>query len=65
VTDEMMPRIDGIELIQRIHADPIIKGIPIILLSARAGEEARVEGLQAGSDEYMSKPFAIKVRFYF
>ncbi|MFC0131461.1 diguanylate cyclase [Massilia eurypsychrophila] len=58
VSDVMMPRLDGFGLIARIRADPALGALPVMLLSARAGEEAKVEGLQAGADDYMVKPFA-------
>lgn len=58
LNDVMMPRLDGFGLIQKIRSHDAIKNIPVILLSARAGEEARIEGLQAGADDYLVKPFA-------
>ena len=60
LSDVMMPRLDGIELLARLRADPNTKTLPVILLSARAGEEARVEGLQAGADDYLIKPFSAR-----
>lgn len=57
LTDVMMPELDGFGLLQAVRADPRIGAIPVILLSARAGEEARVDGLQAGADDYLVKPF--------
>ena len=57
VSDVMMPRMTGIELVQAIRANPATIALPIILLSARAGEEASAEGLDAGSDDYLTKPF--------
>jgi signal transduction histidine kinase/DNA-binding response OmpR family regulator len=57
VSDVMMPGLDGFALLQRLRADPITSGMPVILLSARAGEEARIEGLAAGADDYIVKPF--------
>ncbi len=60
LTDVMMPRLDGFGLLRELRADPITKEIPIILLSARAGEESRVEGLEAGADDYLIKPFAAR-----
>jgi CheY-like chemotaxis protein len=44
VTDVMMPRLDGFALLRQLRADPYLRDIPVIVLSARAGEEARVEG---------------------
>ena len=56
----MMPRLDGFGLLDALRADPRISTIPVILLSARAGEEARVEGLEAGADDYLVKPFGAR-----
>ena len=58
LSDVMMPRIDGMQLLARVRADPKVSTVPIILLSARAGEESRVEGMQAGADDYLIKPFS-------
>ncbi|MCP6762312.1 MAG: ATP-binding protein [Fischerella sp. CENA71] len=58
LTDVMMPEVDGFQLLSALRTDPKTKGIPIILLSARAGEEAAIEGLQAGADDYLIKPFS-------
>lgn len=58
VSDVMMPKLDGFGLIARIRASTTLRHLPVMLLSARAGEEAKVEGLQAGADDYMVKPFA-------
>ncbi|WNZ26978.1 PAS domain S-box protein [Leptolyngbya sp. NK1-12] len=58
LTDVMMPRLDGFQLLQALRAAPRTREIPIILLSARAGEEAIVEGLAAGADDYLIKPFS-------
>jgi signal transduction histidine kinase/CheY-like chemotaxis protein len=55
--DVMMPRLDGFGLLQSLRADPSLRDIPVIMLSARAGEEARIEGLGAGADDYVVKPF--------
>jgi signal transduction histidine kinase/AmiR/NasT family two-component response regulator len=60
VADVMMPELDGFELLQRLRADERTRSVPVILVSARAGEEARVEGLQAGADDYLVKPFAAR-----
>jgi signal transduction histidine kinase len=54
----MMPRLDGFGLLRALRADPRMSATPIILLSARAGEEARVEGLDTGADDYLVKPFS-------
>jgi PAS domain S-box-containing protein len=58
LSDVMMPKLDGFGLIARIRAHDALRDVPVILLSARAGEEAKVEGLQAGADDYLVKPFA-------
>jgi len=60
LTDVMMPGLDGFELLQALRADDRTRDLPIILLSARAGEEARVEGLEAGADDYLVKPFSAR-----
>jgi PAS domain S-box-containing protein len=60
LSDIMMPRVDGLELLARLRSDPRTSTLPIILLSARAGEEARVEGLQTGADDYLIKPFTAR-----
>src|SRR4051794_25881922 len=57
VTDVMMPRIDGFELLRRLRADETTRQIPVIMLTARAGQEAAVEGFAAGVDDYLAKPF--------
>ncbi|MGH3897194.1 MAG: SpoIIE family protein phosphatase [Pseudonocardiaceae bacterium] len=58
LTDVMMPHLDGFGLIAALRADPPTAGMPVILLSARAGEEAVAEGLAAGADDYLTKPFS-------
>ena len=60
LADVMMPRLDGFGLLAAMRADPATRGLPLILLSARAGEEARVEGLRAGADDYVTKPFSAR-----
>ncbi len=60
LADIMMPGLSGFDLLARIRADARIRAIPVIFLSARAGEEARVEGLQAGADDYLAKPFSAR-----
>ncbi len=57
LTDVMMPGLDGFGLLAAIRADARARSVPVILLSARAGEEARIEGLNAGADDYLVKPF--------
>lgn len=58
LADVMMPELDGFGLLQAIRADPRTVEVPVLLVSARAGEEARVEGMQAGADDYLTKPFS-------
>ena len=60
LSDVMMPDLDGFSLLRRIRAEPNLRDIPVILLSARAGEEARIEGLDAGADDYLTKPFSAR-----
>jgi DNA-binding response OmpR family regulator len=57
LSDVMMPRLDGFGLLREMRADAALRNVPFILLSARAGEEARVGGLDAGADDYLTKPF--------
>lgn len=57
ITDVMMPAGDGFELLRELRADTQLRDVPIIILSARAGEEARIEGLERGADDYLVKPF--------
>ena len=58
ISDVMMPGMDGLQLVAALRADPRTAAIPVLLLSARAGQEASIEGLQAGADDYLVKPFA-------
>jgi signal transduction histidine kinase len=60
LSDVMMPRLDGFGLLQALRNDPNLCDVPVILLSARAGEEAKVEGLDAGADDYLTKPFSAR-----
>ncbi|MCL4295508.1 MAG: GAF domain-containing protein [Anaerolineae bacterium] len=60
LTDVMMPVMDGFELLRRLRAEERTREVPVILLSARAGEESRVEGLEAGADDYLIKPFSTR-----
>jgi PAS domain S-box-containing protein len=60
LSDVMMPKLDGFGLLRGLRADPRLKDVPVILLSARAGEESRVEGLEAGADDYLVKPFTAR-----
>jgi PAS domain S-box-containing protein len=60
LTDVMMPNLDGFGLLHALRSDPRTRSIPVILLPARAGEESRVEGWQAGADDYLTKPFTAR-----
>src|SRR4029077_20747622 len=60
LSDVMMPRLDGFGLLKALRADERTRQLPVILLSARAGEEAAVEGLDAGADDYLVKPFSAR-----
>ena len=57
LTDVMMPGLDGMGLLRALRADPATAGVPVVMISARAGEEAMVEGLEVGADDYLVKPF--------
>lgn len=57
ISDVMMPAFDGFDLLHAVRADAQTRTLPVIFLSARAGEEMRVEGLEAGADDYLVKPF--------
>ncbi|MEU8289204.1 ATP-binding protein [Micromonospora sp. NPDC048905] len=58
LTDVMMPVLDGFDLVRRLRADPATRSLPVLVLSARAGGRASVEGLNLGADDYLVKPFA-------
>ncbi|MGH7326185.1 MAG: ATP-binding protein [Candidatus Rokuibacteriota bacterium] len=58
LADVMMPGLDGFQLLRALRDDPALRTVPVVLLSARAGEESRVEGLEAGADDYLVKPFS-------
>lgn len=60
LTDVMMPRLDGLGLVQRVRAHPQLRALPVIMISARVGDEAKVAGLAAGADDYLTKPFSGK-----
>ncbi|MBD2569528.1 response regulator [Anabaena lutea] len=57
ITDLMMPLVTGLEMIQMIRGDDNMRGIPIILLTAKVDEETRIEGTENGADAYLAKPF--------
>ncbi|UXA19469.1 SpoIIE family protein phosphatase [Mycobacterium sp. SMC-4] len=58
ISDVMMPRVDGLALVAALRAERRTAAVPVLLLSARAGQEASISGLQAGADDYLVKPFA-------
>ena len=60
VSDVMMPRLDGVGLVRELRANPATVSLPVILLSARAGEEAAIHGIDSGSDDYLVKPFSAR-----
>jgi signal transduction histidine kinase len=60
LTDVMMPGLDGFELLGALRSDENLRHTPVIVLSARAGEESRVEGVEAGADDYLVKPFSAR-----
>jgi signal transduction histidine kinase/DNA-binding response OmpR family regulator len=60
LTDVMMPGLDGFGLTAALRNDPRTRGLPIVMLSARAGEDARAEGVEGGADDYLVKPVSAK-----
>lgn len=60
LADVMMPGLDGFALLRAVRADEALKHTPVVLLTARAGEETAIEGLLAGADDYLSKPFSAR-----
>jgi signal transduction histidine kinase/ActR/RegA family two-component response regulator len=60
ISDVMMPQLDGFGLLSALRANESLHDIPVLLLSARAGEESRIEGLNAGADDYLVKPFSAR-----
>jgi signal transduction histidine kinase/DNA-binding response OmpR family regulator len=60
ITDVMMPELDGFGLLRKIRDRDELRDLPVIMLSARAGEEAKLEGLDAGVDDYLTKPFSAR-----
>ena len=57
VCDIMMPKVNGLEVVERLRADEATKGVPVILLSAKAQASEVQKGLDAGADDYITKPF--------
>jgi signal transduction histidine kinase/DNA-binding NarL/FixJ family response regulator len=60
LTDIMMPEMDGLALLSALRRNPATRIVPVIMLSARAGEEARIDGIDAGADDYLTKPFSAR-----
>ncbi|MHB1582283.1 MAG: SpoIIE family protein phosphatase [Acidimicrobiales bacterium] len=60
LTDVMMPNLDGFALLSALRADPATTAVPVVFLSARAGADGVAEGLEAGADDYIAKPFAAR-----
>jgi PAS domain S-box-containing protein len=60
LSDVVMPQLDGFGLLKALRADPMTVATPVILLSARAGEEARLESIEAGADDFVVKPFSAR-----
>ena len=60
LSDIMMPQLDGYGLLRALRADFLLRLVPVIFLSARAGEEARLDGIDAGADDYLAKPFSAR-----
>jgi signal transduction histidine kinase len=58
VSDVMMPEMDGFELVAALKNDPVLRHIPVLLLTARSGNEAIATGLAGGADDYLCKPFS-------
>ncbi len=60
LSDVMMPKVDGFALLAAVRKDSALRDVPVLLLSARAGEEAKVEGFAAGANDYLVKPFSAR-----
>src|SRR5690349_4180799 len=58
VTDIVMPEMDGLGLLKAVRADPALRTVPVIVLTERGELDSRVEGLEAGADDYLVKPFS-------
>ena len=60
ITDIMMPELDGFGVIRALRGDAATRHVPVLVLSARAGDEARIEGLESGASDYLVKPFSAR-----
>lgn len=60
LADVMMPKLDGFSMLRRLRADPETQSIPVIMVSARAGEDNKIEGMEQGADDYLVKPFSFR-----
>jgi|UniRef100_UPI00404AF3EE two-component system, OmpR family, phosphate regulon response regulator PhoB len=60
ILDVMMPELNGIQICRMLRADPTLKSVPVIFLTAKAEEGDRIQGLESGADDYVSKPFSTK-----
>lgn len=58
--DLMLPKMDGLDVCRAVKSDPLISGIPIIMLTAKGSETDKVLGLELGADDYLTKPFSIR-----
>jgi two-component system phosphate regulon response regulator PhoB len=60
ILDVMMPELNGIQICRMLRADPKLKQVPVIFLTAKAEENDRIQGLESGADDYICKPFSTK-----
>ena len=60
ILDVMMPELNGIQICRLLRADPQLKKVPVIFLTAKAEENDRIQGLETGADDYICKPFSTK-----
>lgn len=60
ILDIMMPGVDGLQLCRELRADPLLQAVPILFLTARGRVEEKIEGFEAGADDYLTKPFDVR-----